>query len=135
MIAPLERDLYSYVNSSDRIVTFYNSIAQKLYTLVSDLLDLFEGKKEIAEANINKTELALVAKKLDYFKEKIEGNKVKLKTHLSAQQSDLEKNQIEIIKEGVKEIGNQMKLEVDKETLETLKFNIGNKYNNMINKG
>jgi hypothetical protein len=132
MIKSLELDLYSYVNSGDRVRTFYNSIGQKLHTLASDLYDLFEGKKEIAEVKINKTELVLVSKKLDYFNEKIEANKEKVKTHLSAQQVDLDKSAVEYLKEGVKEIGNQIKLEVDKETLESLEFNIDNMYNNMV---
>jgi hypothetical protein len=132
MIKSLELDLYSYVNSGDRVRTFYNSIGQKLHTLFSDLYDLFEGKKEIAEVKINKTELDLVSKKLDYFNEKTEANKEKVKTHLSAQQGDLENSAVEALKEGVKDIGNQIKLEVDKETLETLEFNIDNMYNNMV---
>jgi GTPase SAR1 family protein len=132
MIAPLELDLYSYVNSGDRVKTFYNSIGQKLQTLIADLHSLFEGKKEIAEAHINKTELNLVNKKLNYFNKKIEGNKEKVKTHLYAEQGDLEKSTLEIIKKELKETGNQIKLFVDRETLETLEIDIDHKYNDIV---
>ncbi|MDW5288580.1 dynamin family protein [Formosa sp. PL04] len=132
LMGPLEIDLYSYINSGERLKTFYNSIAQKLYTLISDLYNLFEGKKEISEAKINKAELGLISKKLDHINEKTIRNKEKVKTHLHAQQGDLEKSTVAIIKLGLEKIRSQIKLEVDKETLETLEKKVNHKYNNMI---
>lgn len=99
----LEKDLFAYLSSNAKDAQFYESILQKIDSLLTDEIERGERKKKLYEIDINANpELQLIEEEWGRIKESVEKNKQKLKRELGSEMGDLEKRLRDELREDCK---------------------------------
>lgn len=90
--AVLEKDLFDYLASNEKDVQFYESVIQRIESLLKEFIESGERKKHLYEVDINSIpEKKLIEEELENIKKAIDSSKAKLTHQLGAEISDLEK--------------------------------------------